>query len=94
MCRKDKQAASETFLAGKRVALRDVDFMLADRMNEVRGRSDITAEDEHKGRLLLSRHKDAMKEKRGNVGWGVIASGIEKYARKLDGVGRLAEDEE
>jgi hypothetical protein len=70
MYRKDKETALSLLAAGRRVSGQDIDEMLADRRNEVRGRSSLTREDEQKGRMLLLEGEGEGKENRGGLGWG------------------------
>lgn len=102
--KKDKQAALSTIDAGRRVAARDVEAMLADRYHEVRGRRGLTNDDEQKGRMLLVRgehvggtgdgDEDEDKENRapggsGGMGWGNVAFDASKAVRKLEVVGQM-----
>ncbi|KIX01330.1 uncharacterized protein Z518_09055 [Rhinocladiella mackenziei CBS 650.93] len=50
--KRDKEVAKATIEAGRLVAGRDVDNLLADRFHEVRDPDDLTDEEIHKGRLL------------------------------------------
>lgn len=74
--------------AGRRVAARDVDAMLADRYNEVRGRSNLTREDEQQGRMLLSKDEEGHNEERYSMGWGNVAADARKAVHKLEKVGQ------
>lgn len=84
---KDEEAILSTVKAGRRVAARDVDSMLADRYNEVRGRSNLTREDEQQGRMLLSKGEEDHKESRDSMGWGNVAADARKAVHKLQKVG-------
>ena len=80
--KKDKGAAEATIEAGKRVATADVEKLLVDRFNEVRLPNDLTGEDEHKGRLLLSTGTDNKAQKE-SLGWGNVAMGTERAVTGL-----------
>ena len=85
---KDREAVLSTIEAGRRVAARDIQTMLSDRHNEVRGRSNLTREDEQKGRILLSKGEDDNKENHEAVGWGNVAADARKAVHKLEKVGQ------
>ena len=89
--KKDQEAALSTIDAGRRVAARDVETMLADRHHEVRGRSNLTREDEQKGRMLLARceEDDEEEDSREVMGWGMVAADARSAIKKLDKVGQL-----
>ena len=84
---KDEEVVLSTINAGRRVAARDVDTMLADRYNEVRGRCKLTREDEQQGRMLLLRAEEDHKEGRDSMGWGNVAADARKAVHKLQKVG-------
>ncbi len=84
----DEEAVLSTINAGRRVAARDVDTMLTDRYNEVRGRSNLTREDEQRGRKLLSKGEAEYREDRISTCWGDIAADARKAVHKLEKVGQ------
>lgn len=85
ICKKDTQAALALLAAGRRVAMSDIQDMLADRFHEVRDRSVVTPEEDAKGRLLLSKgHREEDDGAAGGgVGWGTIALEARKAVDKL-----------
>ena len=84
---KDEEAILSTISAGRRVAARDIDTMLADRYNEVRGGSDLTREHEQQGRMLLSKGEEDNRGSRDSMGWGNVAADARKAVHKLQRVG-------
>jgi hypothetical protein len=100
----DKQAILQMLVAGKKVVMREVEGMLADRYREVRGRSNLSRDEEMKGRHLLAKGtsvKDgAVDEGSGRenedgtdttaplMGWGNAAHDVQKAMGRL---GRLVD---
>lgn len=85
----EKKAATELIEAGRKVVLRDVQKMLADRYHEVQGRSTLTKEEETKGRAVLDKGADELGERDeiSGVSWGEIAYEAQKAVRGLSRVG-------
>lgn len=90
--KKDKQATESTIEAGKKVAVMEVEKLLTDRFNEVRLPYNLTGEEEHKGRLLLSRGGDKEEQPEQPLGWGNVASDMERAVEKLCFAGRPDSD--
>ena len=89
--KKDKRHALALINAGRNVAARDIEHMLADRSNEVRGRGRISKQEELLGGTLLLQGTDEDEEDKENRvirGWGIVAEEAAKAVRKLDRVGR------
>ncbi|KAJ9615158.1 hypothetical protein H2200_001232 [Cladophialophora chaetospira] len=92
--KKDKGVTESTIEAGKKVATTDIERLLVDRFNEARLPHDLTGEEEHKGRLLLSRGMSKETQSKQILGWGNVAldteSAIESlcYAGEIDDGGR------
>lgn len=84
----DEEAMLNMINSGRRVAARIVDAMLADRYNEVRGRSNLSREDEQQGRMLLSKGEEGHKEAHESMGWGNVAADARKAVHKLERVGQ------
>ncbi|OAL35945.1 hypothetical protein AYO20_04851 [Fonsecaea nubica] len=75
---KDKGVGVGTIEAGKKVIGMEIERLLADDLHEVRDLQGITAEEEQKGRMLLSHgadHKEAVSKQ--TPGWGNIARDTE-----------------
>ncbi|KIW41909.1 uncharacterized protein PV06_05505 [Exophiala oligosperma] len=79
----DKVLAVATVEAGRRVAETAVDDLLADRFQEVRKSSGLTAEEENRGRLLLSRGVTTDTPTYEPLGWGNVSRDAERALRKL-----------
>lgn len=79
----DKGLAAATVEAGRRVAETAVDDLLADRFQEVRSSSSLTAEEENKGRLLLSKGVTSDTPTHEPLGWGNVSRDAERALKKL-----------
>ena len=90
--RLDKEAIDRSIAAGRKVVQSDIEGMLADRYNEVRGRRDLTQEDETRGRALMARAKQDGEMKSENMGWGDVAYDVERVAKKMEGVGLVRKE--
>lgn len=100
----DKQAILQMLVAGKKVAMREVEGMLADRYREVRGRSNLSRDEEMRGRHLLDKgtsvksgagdEGDGREKENGMdtteplMGWGNAAHDVQKA---MDRLGRLVD---
>lgn len=80
---KDKGAMEATIEAGKKVAAIDIERLLVDRFNEVRLPNSLTGEDEHKGRLLLSKGTEKETQSKQSLGWGNVATDTERAVNEL-----------
>ena len=80
---KDKGVTETTVETGKKVAALEIERLVTDRFHEVRAPTDLTNEDEHKGRLLLSRGTDKEAQAKQNLGWGNIARDTEEAMKEL-----------
>ncbi|KEF63355.1 uncharacterized protein A1O9_01332 [Exophiala aquamarina CBS 119918] len=79
-----KDVASKTVHAGEDVVSTEMERLLTDGFNEVRsGLGTLSAEDEHRGRLLLLRGKDQEVPEKQTRGWDTIARGTERAMEKL-----------
>ena len=85
--KKDKEVTENTIEAGKEVAATEVGDLLTDRFHEVRMPHNLSDEEEHKGRLLLSRGIDKDEQARKSLGWGNVANDTEVAMRELCFVG-------
>lgn len=90
--KEDKQATESTIEAGKKLTMMEVEKLFTDRFNEVRVPYNLTGEEEHKGRLLLSRGVDKEEQPKQPLGWGNIASDMERAVEKLCFAGRVDSD--
>lgn len=86
--KKDKNAALSVIEAAKKVAMQDVEAMLADRCHEVRDRSQLAPEEEQKGRLLLPKADDNLGDGEGVLCWGDLAMNMTTALKKLEDVGK------
>jgi hypothetical protein len=103
----DKQAILQMLAAGKKVAIQEVEGMLADRYREVRGRSNLSRDEEMKGRHLLAKgtsvksgagdeedrreNENSMDATRPLMGWGNAAHDVQKAMGRL---GRLVDGQD
>ncbi|KAK5036880.1 hypothetical protein LTR13_005260 [Exophiala sideris] len=81
--KKEKDVAVATVEAGRRVAEADVENLLADKFQEVRTPPDLDAEEQQRGRMLLSRGVNKLTPTRETIGWGNVARDAEKAMAKL-----------
>ena len=84
----DTAAVTSSIAAGTKLVQREVQCMLADAFHEVRGRGNMAAEDEARGRQLMMRVKKDDSVDAGGIGFGQTAVAIEKIAKKMEDVGR------
>ena len=82
---KDREAATTAVAAGQKIVMSSVEEMLADPHHQVRGRPDMTAEDEHSARSMLARAKGEDSEPGVDHTWGEVAQDMVKAARYLEG---------
>lgn len=80
---KDVAVTVATLDAGKKVAGWDIEKLLADRFQDVRTPQDLTGEDGHKGRMLLSRGASKEPPEKEPSGLGNIARDVEKAIERL-----------
>ncbi|KAI1612099.1 hypothetical protein EDD36DRAFT_274547 [Exophiala viscosa] len=81
--KKEKDVAVATVQAGRQVAEADVENLLADRFQNIRSPSGLKAEEQQRGRMLLSRGINLPTATRETVGWGNVARDAEKAMAKL-----------
>ncbi|KIW20892.1 hypothetical protein PV08_01471 [Exophiala spinifera] len=79
----DKAAAVATIEAGRRVAETAVEDLLADRLQEVRSSTGLTAEEENRGKILLSKGVTSDTPILEPMGWGNVSRDAERALRKL-----------
>ncbi len=91
--KKDKGVTKSTIEAGKKVATTDIERLLVDRFNEVRLPQDLSGEEEHNGRLLLSRGTNKETQSKQSLGWGNVALDTEEVIGRLCYVGELDDGE-
>ncbi|KIW22669.1 60S ribosomal protein L15 [Cladophialophora immunda] len=87
---KDKEVSVSTIEAGKKVTSMDIEKLLADRLHEVRDPHGVTAEEEQKGRMLLSHgtdHQEAASKE--TLGWGNVARDAEMAMERLCFAGQM-----
>ena len=83
----EKERTTDAVKAGRQLAARDIDILMADKHHEIRGRSGITAEDEEQGRRLLRQgRKEDGKEHEHEGRWGSTAYDLKKAVLKLSDV--------
>ena len=89
---KDKEITLSTIEAGRKVARAEIQDLLADRRGEVRSTHDITGDEEHKGRLLLSHGVDGEAQVKESLGWGNVAGDTQDAFERLCFAGRAEFD--
>jgi hypothetical protein len=81
--KKDKGATESTLEAGRNVAAAQIEQLLTDRYNEVRMPHDLTAEEEHQGKVLLSYGTNEDAQSKQTPGWGNVAADMERAVGRL-----------
>lgn len=81
--KRDKEVATATVEAGKRVARADIDRLLADGLHEVQAPSGLSAEEKQRGRMLLQQGSDQESSAKEPLGWGNVARDVERAIEKL-----------
>jgi len=79
---KDRTVAKSTIEAGKRWAIQDVEYLLADKHHETRGRSNLTEEDKQRGRMLMKRGADKQSTTP-VIGLGVVTHDLNEAVGKM-----------
>ncbi|OCT48649.1 hypothetical protein CLCR_05017 [Cladophialophora carrionii] len=79
----DREATESTVAAGKKVAAFQIERLLTDRYNEVRTPHDLTAEEEHQGKVLLSHGTHENPQSKPTPGWGNVAVDTERAVGRL-----------
>ncbi|ETI26467.1 hypothetical protein G647_03244 [Cladophialophora carrionii CBS 160.54] len=79
----DREATESIVAAGKKVAAFQIERLLTDRYNEVRTPHDLTAEEEHQGKVLLSHGTHENPQSKPTPGWGNVAVDMERAVGRL-----------
>ena len=91
--RHDHETIGNMIKAGKKVAKTEIEGMLADKYNEIRGRRTLTKDEEDSGAMLLNeagpRDEDGDVTMRNSEGWGTVAYRASRAAQKLEAVVKL-----
>jgi hypothetical protein len=82
--RRDCEYTSSVLAAGKKVAKSEIEDMMADRYNEVRGRRALTEDEAKLGKEIFdSADQDADTVMSDTEGWGEVAYKTSRAARKM-----------